>query len=89
MLQVRLRFLSVKTAVIAPIPSASVITAVAVNPGAFRSCRSGTRRLSLDPNPYSRDSLARKSRRGGLRVEAVSRCGGEGHESRFVSTQKV
>ena len=35
---------SVKIAVVAPMPNASVITAVAVNPGAFRSCRSASRK---------------------------------------------
>ena len=34
---------SVKIAVVAPMPRASVMTAVAVNPGAFRSCRSASR----------------------------------------------
>jgi hypothetical protein len=31
---------SVKIAIVTPIPNASVITAVVVNPGTFRSCRS-------------------------------------------------
>src|SRR5215831_19159944 len=34
---------SVKMAVVAPIPSASVTTAVVVTPGAFRSCRNASR----------------------------------------------
>ena len=44
---------SVKIAVVAPIPSASVIKAVAVNPGAFRSCRSASRKsVSIRPLLY-------------------------------------
>src|SRR5271169_2826263 len=35
---------SVKIAVVAPIPSASVTTAVVVTPGAFRSCRNASRK---------------------------------------------
>src|SRR5438067_6718300 len=35
---------SVKIAVVAPIPSASVIRAVVVNPGALRSCRTASRK---------------------------------------------
>jgi len=42
---------SVKIAVVAPIPSASVITAVAVNPGALRSCRSASRTSAMTPPP--------------------------------------
>jgi hypothetical protein len=38
---------SVKIAVVAPIPSASVITAVLVNPGAFRNCRIAFRKPSI------------------------------------------
>jgi len=34
----------VKIAVVAPIPSASIIRAVAVNPGAFRNCRAASRK---------------------------------------------
>jgi hypothetical protein len=42
---------SVKIAVVAPIPNASVITAVIVNPGAFRSCRSASRKsASIRPS---------------------------------------
>jgi multisubunit Na+/H+ antiporter MnhC subunit len=32
-----------RNSVVAPIPRASVITAVVVNPGAFRNCRSASR----------------------------------------------
>jgi hypothetical protein len=38
---------SVKIAVVAPIPSASVIIAVAVKPGAFRSCGSASRKSAV------------------------------------------
>jgi hypothetical protein len=38
---------NVKIAVVAPIPSASVITAVLVNPGAFRNCRIAFRKPSI------------------------------------------
>src|SRR5215471_4780066 len=42
---------SVKMAVVAPIPSASVTTAVVVTPGVFRSCRNPSRRsASTDPS---------------------------------------
>src|SRR3984893_431604 len=44
---------SVKIAVVAPIPSASVITAVVVNPSAFRSCRSASRKsASIRPSCF-------------------------------------
>src|SRR5580704_18976538 len=44
---------SVKIAVVAPIPNASVITAVAVNPGAFRNCRSASRKSASIRASYS------------------------------------
>src|SRR5690348_11656185 len=43
---------SVKIAVVAPIPSARVITAVVVTPGAFRSCRSASRKSAITPPQY-------------------------------------
>src|ERR1700722_11412835 len=42
---------SVKIAVVAPIPNANVITAVAVNPGSFRNCRSASRKSANTSPP--------------------------------------
>jgi hypothetical protein len=44
---------SVKMAVVAPIPNASVTTAVVVTPGAFRSCRTASRK-SASTGPSGR-----------------------------------
>src|SRR5215469_1752150 len=55
---------SVKMAVVAPIPSASVIKAVVVNPGALRSCRTASRK-SASICPYlSFKSLPLPKRQG-------------------------
>src|ERR1700733_2771037 len=52
---------SVKIAVVAPIPSASVTTAVVVNPGTFRSCRSASRKsASIRPSSTVSDSESPK-----------------------------
>src|SRR5580658_3256220 len=59
----------VKIAVVAPIPNASVITAVVVNPGAFRSCRNASRKsASIRP---SQSHLVGSTRKGGRRFPAT------------------
>src|SRR5215468_1882638 len=45
---------SVKIAVVAPIPSARVITAVVVNPGALRICRNASRKSASINPPFQR-----------------------------------
>src|SRR6516165_8859060 len=84
---------SVKMAALAPMPSASVMTATAVNPGDLRSWRRANFMSFISFSSQSDDRIDARSAAGGYQACDQSgegqRCGGDDNQQRIVRRHLV